>query len=1258
MSKLSRWKNQVKPQGIPRLDSSSDKYASVGQERLFFLQQLHGNSLFYQYGHLYKFPSSVDIHELERRFTDVLKNHEVLRSNYFLEKDRVKVSIDDLKPFELEKSSGSKEAFFLKTFDLEKDLLIRAKVFNKDTLAISMHHIVADRQSLNILNKVLFDEQSLVLGRDLDYFDFASWYNKNIDKAKDLDYWVDKLTPDLPTLNLPLDHARSLSPTYAGKTIEKKLSRELQSEIQKICTSQQLTMYVFLLGAFKLLLHKYSNQHDILVGTPISNRDSKELDDMIGFFNETIVLRSKISPNSTLYDFLLDLKKEFLNSLAHKNISFSSLVSEVNPHRIPGVNPIFQTMFLFNRDENILRYKNEIVSEEIVDLGISKFDMTLFTYEDAKGLSLRLEFSTELFEKSSAIAFLNDYESLLKVISDDPLQKIKELTVYPRAAEFLQKNRYDALDQNSVLELMDFSSKKKAVIYLDQSITYEELGRKSDKLAGRLLHLGLQENQFVGLYTRRSVEMIIGILAILKAGGAYLPLDPNYPEERINFMIEDAKCQLILSTRDQRFFNHNYIDINEDYDQETLNLLPTITKQNLAYLIYTSGSSGKPKGVSISHENLLYSTCARFKFYDSHPTTFILLSSFSFDSSVAGIFWTLCNGGELLLPPERIEQDIHAFAGLIEKHRVTHTLMLPSLYEVLLDFGEADRLRSLMNVVVAGEACSQKLVDKHFQKNPPCRLYNEYGPTEATVWCIAHEIMPGAMQVPIGKAIPFYQAYILDAQMQRVPPRVSGELYIGGPGLSQGYLNREDLTRDKFIEHKNFGRIYKTGDIAKSSLEGQIYFLGRADSQVKIRGHRVELEEIKNRMIQHSDSTEAEVIFKDGKLLAYSNAPVEGSLDLPDYMTPSHFVLLQDFPKLPNGKTDLKQLPMPKEGGGRKLIEAPRSEVEKTLLKIWKEVVKQDKISINDNFFDIGGDSLLSIQMVARARKEGISMLASSLFANQTIKKLARNIEESTRTEVGEIVVPLKKEGQSIPLFCIHGGGAHVFFYKPFAKYLKSDTPVYSFQPAGLDGETAMAGDIVEMASKYITEMKKIQPIGPYQILGTCFSNAVALEMANQLLSHGERVEKLFIIDSAPVHLFGNNERLQSQTFQRFFDMLKRGDFTRIKSKLSRRIFGQKRWTSPIKEATESDQILKTTISALNTMYANYDWKPFDGKIHFIRSSEFNGRKDKNYHLIQWNKLARSGVVVEVVHGHHLSLFQEPEVQGLANKISSMLVPK
>jgi amino acid adenylation domain-containing protein len=1254
MSKLSKWKNRDKSHGIPKLDSSIEKHASAGQERLFFLQQMHGDSLFYQYGHLYRFKSSVDPTEIERRFSDLLKNHEVLRSNYFLEGDKVKVKIRPEEHFKLENNAGSQHDFFQKTFDLNEDLLIRAKLFDKNTLALSMHHIIADRQSLHVINRVLFDGNH-EKANNVDYFDFAHWYNKQINNVEDLEYWSNKLSHNLTTLSLPLDHSRKQNPTYAGKTLEKKVDQKLLDRITELCTLYEVTMYVFLLGAFKLLLHKYAGQNDIIVGTPVTNRDRNELHGMIGFFNETIALRSKINTSFSFAEFLADLKKEFLDSLMHKNVSFSSLVSEVNPDRIPGVNPIFQTMFLFNRNEDALTYKDEIVEEEVVDLGISKFDVTLFAHEDAKGLSFRLEYSTELFEESSMERFFDDYEKVLYSITSDSYLKIADLTLYPISEESTNSDDYGSVQEDSILEIIDFSRKEKVVISLEGSLTYEELGRRSDAIASKLLDLGLKKNDFVGLYINRSVEMVVGIIAILKAGGAYLPLDPNYPEERIGFMKEDAGCDFILSTQELLDSDRDFVDINGYYDEQTENMLPKLTRDDLAYIIYTSGSSGIPKGVPISHGNLLYSTQSRFHFYGEHPGTFMLLSSFSFDSSVAGIFWTLCSGGTLLLPPERIEQNISSFAEFIAKYQVTHTLMLPSLYELLLDYSETQQLQSLKNVMVAGESCSHHVLEKHFLKIPECRLYNEYGPTEATVWCIAHEVRAVEKEVPIGKAIPFYQAYILDPQMKIVPPRVGGELYIGGPGLSKGYLNRADLTEEKFIEHKTFGRIYKTGDLAKKSIEGEIHFLGRADSQVKIRGHRVELDEIKNRILERSNASEVEVVFRDGKLLAYSNGDVESALDLPDYMTPSHVIMIEEFPKLPNGKTDLNRLPAPSISKNQENSEGPRTEVEKTLHHIWQEVLKQKEISINDNFFDIGGDSLLSIQMVAKARLEGIEMLASALFSHQNIKKLASHIEDNASSDESQIVVPLKKQGKGTPLFCIHGGGAHVFFYKPFAEHLRSDTPVYSFQPEGLDGKTQMSGNIVEMSSKYIAEMKKIQPNGPYQILGTCFSNAVALEMANQLLKGGDRVENLFIIDSAPVHLFGNKEEQGNQTIQRFLDMLKRGDFSRIKSKLSRRLFGQKQWNSPIKDATESDHVLKATISALNKMYADYDWKPFKGSIHFIRSSEFNARKDKNYHLVQWKKLAKDGLNVDVVEGHHLTLFQEPEVQGLASKVSDLL---
>lgn len=1874
---LNQWKNRkqktaVSTSIVPR-SLDAELQLSSGQERLCFLQQLYPNRPFYQYAHRYLISGRLHEDYLIQSFQGLMDRHEILRSNYEISKNNIQLKINKTYkiPFNtldisnLDEVTQNEQAeslsmeFALKTFDLNRDVLLRICLVKlseqKHILLLSIHHIIGDRASLLLLNQEVFaNYQSLVEKKeiqvtalDIQYPDFSIWQKEQKTKAVDIEYWKNQLAGELPILSVPNDFARQKNASYKGANIARKFSKSLSKDIAKLAKELATTPYNLLLSAFKILLYRYSNQTDILVGSPFSNRDKVALEKLIGFFNETLVLRTQINESWTFKDLVESLKTTTLKALEHKNLAFDELVRILNPERHDNINPLFQAMFLYNNMAAPAFNNIDLaIDDSSIDLGVSKFDLTLFVTEKEDYLETTMEFSTDLFLPEKIHKMLKHLENILSAVVKNINQKISHIPLLDVEETKLivsdwNQTKWDMPSYFSIHQLIEeFAIKQansSAVVFENDEITYAELNDRANCVAQELLKNNLQKGQYVGLYADRSTHLIVGLLAILKAGGAYLPLDPTYPADRIEYMVEDSGANIILS---QEGIKGNLVHLNAEVISIELSLnsnkgnsipLPEVNPSQTAYVIYTSGSTGKPKGVPIRHENLLHSTLSRFSFYPSNPSAFLLLSSFSFDSSIVGIFWTLCSGGKLVIPPRRIEQDIEKMATLISKHQVSHTLLLPSLYTVILNHAKSEQLQSLVNVMVAGEACPLSLIDKHFSILPTTELYNEYGPTEASVWCIAHQITGNEKRfVPIGKAIPNTQAYILDKYAQAVPVGVSGELFIGGLGLAKAYLNRPELTKEKFVTNPfdENSLLYKTGDLACFHEDGLIEFLGRVDHQVKIRGFRVEPEEIQKVILQHNLVLEAlvEVYTKktdhQKQLVAYISGIEESHLSdlkkylsakLPDYMVPAIMIPLDAFPRLPNGKLNRHQLPEPSQQFITKstTFVAPRKELEISLAEIWKTVLNLNKIGITDNFFALGGDSILSIQVVSRARDAGITLAANQLFEHQTIEALVLSIESKTdsisddqitkvidfkdrysltplqqaflfnskregldhgqlllefclegaiehdtfrkawllsceqhevmRTfinhetgkapiqiiaketkldwevlnwtskskqeqkiafsnlqkgainnkinlsaypnsrlklvclskndhvlvwvchhiyldgwscgiilkdalafyenlildreikfrntsnypsflnwkanqvntnaeqfweselkdfdypllfhndesnqipiaqfkdvkigltkedsielrafakrnqvslsslfqgvwamllsqyfdtkdvvygltvtgrfvdfpaieslsglfmnvipnrisidenisfsnwlkdiqksqgqknkfedssleeikrftkwptsielfdslfvfgnflkdgmKVGDLnvkdfkggfssaypltirvnpiaaidiqlrydqssisketihwfelalrnllqniqkietpliqnnfkqidlptkkyrlaslailtkvskhakvkskenyrapqteteltltkiwetlfnfspigskdnyfelggrsimaiqlfaeietqldtilppvtlikhptivqlaaiidkvepesatsstLVALRPTGDRAPLFCLHGGGAHVFFYQGLSKYLSKAQPVYSLQPVGLDGKTKRHQSIEEMASHYLKEIKKVQASGPYHILGTCFSNAVALEMGNQLLEAGEKIARLFIIDSAPVHLFGDDEDGKSKTFVRFADMLKRGDYSRIFSKIKRRFLPNKEQTPPVdtKEESASERNLRLTIESLNNMYAMYDWKPFDGQIHFIRSSEFHNRTDKKYHLTQWNKLAKKGVKLHVVEGHHTSLFEEPEVEGLSEKINECIV--
>ncbi|MEM9849434.1 MAG: amino acid adenylation domain-containing protein, partial [Bacteroidota bacterium] len=820
--------------------------------------------------------------------------------------------------------------------------------------------------------------------------------------------------------------------SFEGSYHEQNLPLELCAPIRNLSKDFGVTLYVFMLAAYKIMLQKYTDTYDIIVGSPISNRDQSSLEQQIGFFNETIALRTQLKETDSFRAIVAQVNQTTVEAFQHKNTPFEQIVKAVNPDRAQVVNPIFQVMFILHHVPKTPEFEGDLqLVHEPFDFGVCKFDLTLYVSDEGEQLRTLFEYAHDVFAVDTIARMQGYYQHILAQIVQNPEIKLADIELITPKEK--QQIAYDWND--TALPLADVPHlpallERMAVQYPDRkavsdskhSITYRVLNERANTIAHRLLENGLEANQIVGLLAERSVEMLVGIWGILKAGGAYLPIDPDYPKARTKFLLEDANLSIILTQaalKDSLPDDIQKLIVLDEADNKVgsaKQVAVNIQKDQLAYMIYTSGSTGKPKGVAISHANLIHSTLARQHYYPQSPTAFLLLSSFAFDSSVAGIFWTLCTGGHLVLPPKRIEQDVEALGDLIAKHQVTHTLLLPSLYNAVLNYIATAQLASLQTVVVAGEACTRALSHLHYQQLPNAKLYNEYGPTEASVWCTVHELQPEVTDrsVPIGRPIPNAKAYILNPQMQAMPVGVVGELYIGGLGIAQGYWQRAALTTERFLPNP-FGtsateKIYKTGDLARYRSDGTIDFLGRKDRQVKVRGYRIELEEVRHAIEQQSEVEAAVVIIhqpetgentqKNASLVAFVQAANDLNVSdlrdhlkdhLPNYMIPANFQLVDVFPKLPNGKIDVNALTEAYQATDNQTdqYEKPTSELEQALVDIWESVLKQQPIGVNDNFFEIGGDSILSIQIVARARKAGIVLASNAIFEHQSIAKLS-----------------------------------------------------------------------------------------------------------------------------------------------------------------------------------------------------------------------------------------------------------------------------
>jgi amino acid adenylation domain-containing protein len=831
-------------------------------------------------------------------------------------KANFEVTTFDVENLPAEKRLWEANALALKearrSFDLGRGPLVRITLIrlreDDHLMLITMHHIITDRWSMEVLYRELAKiYQALGTGLPaqadeprVQYADFASWQRSQMPDENHMAYWKKKLGGELPMLNLPSDYTRPVRPSFAGGLAERSFDRRLGTQLKDLAKTKGTTSFVLLLAAFKVLLYRYSRQEDILVGTPFSNRDRSSLENVIGFFNDTLVLRSDLSGDPRFVDLLEQVRQTVMEAFNYRNMPFELLVKTLAPERDLATNPIFQVMFLYDKASTNASFAPGLdVNVTPFDFGVSKFDLTLYVSEEEESFTAILEYARDIFAPATIERMHDHLEQLLQNIVADPESRVSSLSLLTDSERSQLLDGWNATATvmppiPAINMLFDKQvrdqPRKPALIFRDEMLGYEELSARADILSARLLKIGCQ-GSIIGLCTHRSVDMIVGILAILKAGAAYLPLDPEYPVQRLHYMVKDAAVKIILAQEGLaglfdgvdlivRTFEFN----PESPDTTVSPELRPITSEDLAYVIYTSGSTGKPKGVAVTHGNLVHSTLARESYYGEPPSSFLLLSSYAFDSSVAGIFWTLCTGGTLILAEHHIEQDMHRLADLVARHKVTHTLMLPSLYALMLQQAPSKKLASLEVVIVAGEACSSALCRNHLKILSTARLYNEYGPTEATVWCTVHKISQDDIlgPVPVGRPIANTQAYILDQLLQPVPVGVAGELFIGGDGVAWGYLNNHEQTSRAFIPNPfsqdPAQRLYRTGDLARFRANGLIDYLGRADQQIKIRGYRVELDEIREAILNVTGVRDAEVVIRDDESHSEGTTDESGQL--------------------------------------------------------------------------------------------------------------------------------------------------------------------------------------------------------------------------------------------------------------------------------------------------------------------------------------------------------------------------------------------
>ena len=1068
---------------------------SFAQQRLWFLDQLQPNSALYNIPMVLRLQGNLNQGALEQSLWSICDRHEVLRTNFVtingqptqvIQTTRETISVVDLQDLPIqeqaEKTQQLKQKQATQPFDLAKESLIRITLVvlseTEHLLLVCMHHIISDGWSIEVFihelttlyNAYPQNQPANLAPLPIQYADFAIWQRQWLQGdvlQTQLNYWQNQLADAPALLSLPTDHPRPAVQSFVGAYQEFSLSPALSQALTELSRKQGVTLFMTLLAAFDALLYRYTGSSDILVGTPIANRNRSEIEGLIGFFVNTLVLRTNLADNPSFSQLLTRVREVAMDAYAHQDLPFEMLVEALQPERDLSHTPLFQVAFVL---QNTPKSEIEMTGLTVTDLPLenttAKFDLTLAMVHTDDGLKGVWEYNTDLFDSGTIERLAGHFLNLLGGIVANPQARISQLPLLTESEtnQLLIEWNNTQVDYPQIKcihhlfeEQAELTPDAIAVVFENQQLTYTELNGRANQLAHYLQKLGVKSDTLVGICVERSLEMMVGLLGILKAGGAYLPLDPEYPQERLSFMLEDSQVKVLVTqaklVKSIPEHQAQLICLDTEWEKIAQNITSNpesaAKPENLTYIIYTSGSTGKPKGVLVNHSNVVRLFAATDSWYHFNPQdVWTLFHSYAFDFSVWEMWGALLYGGRLIIVPYLVTRSPESFLKLLCKEKVTILNQTPTAFRQLIQAEQAtDNDLSLRLVIFGGESLEinslQPWFDRHGDQFP--QLVNMYGITETTVHVTYRPLSRADVNSTasvIGRPLPDLQVYLLDKYLQPVPVGVPGEMYVGGAGVTRGYLNRPELTTERFIpslfENSNpqppTPKLYKTGDLARYLPDGNIEYLGRIDNQVKIRGFRIELGEIEAVIGQNEDVQSACVIARednpgDKRLVGYVVPQPEIILTideirqflkakLPDYMVPNAFVILEALPLTPNGKIDRRALPAPDLQGKGEYI-APRNPIEEKIAQIWAEVLKLERVSIEDNFFELGGHSLLATQVISRCQEAfEIALPLRYLFESPTIAQLSAVILKELQTGSGlklPAIVPLNRQ-DDIPL--------------------------------------------------------------------------------------------------------------------------------------------------------------------------------------------------------------------------------------------------
>ena len=1312
---------------------------SYAQQRIWFLHQLEGPSSTYNISVVLELAGTLDLEALDCALKEIVRRHEVLHSRLVLRGDEpiqvvtpervLPLSVIDLS----ECSDSSVEAPRLVRqetvfpFDLARDEPLRARLLRRGesvwTLLLTLHHGAADGWSIALI----FRELTLLYGAfkdgkpsplpelEIQYADYAVWQRgwfTEERRNRQLHYWQCHLAGAPDCLNLPTDRPRPPQESHRGGIVSFTVDAVLTVNLQELGRRQGVTLFMTLLAAWATLLFRYSGDEDLVVGSPVANRTQSSVENLIGFFVNTLALRADLSGNPSFLELLARLQHVCLDAYANQELPFEVLVEALGVTRNLAHAPLFQVLFVLqNTDQELPLLPDLKITRTDVESTTAKFDLTISITEGEGILAATLEYATDLFDRTTIERMSGHFIELLRSIIADPEQQISLLNLLsPEEKRRLLVDWNDTvapLPEGCVHHFFEeqaaLTPDATAVIFEDEILTYGELNVRANQLAHVLINWGVVPDTPVAIALERSTEMIVALLAILKAGGAYLPLDPEYPVERLAFMLEDSGSRIILTKEKQRCLlpevqrllcldNESLViarqpDRNPDH---------TVTTDNLAYIIYTSGSTGKPKGCLIEHRSVVRLVKNTNYFRVSSSDIFLQFAPISFDAATFEVWGALLNGTRLAVFPPHMPSP-RALGAFIQSRGITILWLTAVLFNHMVD-EELDRLVGISQLLAGGDILSVPHVRKYLRSLPFGHiLINGYGPTENTTFTCCHCMDASSVItefVPIGRPISNTTVFILDARQQLVPRGVPGELYIGGAGLARGYLNRPELTAEKFIPNPFSDlpgdRLYKTGDLARYRADGNIEFLGRMDYQVKIRGFRIELGEIEAALTSYPGIREAVVIVKsyngDKRLVAYvvsatEQQPSVGDLRafakslLPDYMLPTAWVFLPTLPLTPNGKIDRKELPEPEVfadsyNSSGDPDETPQNLLEQHLLRLWHKALGHSDFGIHANFFSRGGHSLIAARLTSEIEQLiGHKVPIASFFHAQTVASMAALLRRHEGTPAWSSLVPLQSEGEKTPLFALHGWGGDAYWAVHLAQKLAPDRPVYGLQAIGLDGKTPHHTSIDAMAEHYATQIRSRQPNGPYHLIGCSVGGWLAYAVADHLLRQGGTIGLIVLLDThanANIHKWLNlNEWLELGSVRVSYHVNKLrhrpegGRRAYLKKHLVSRLFYAKILLRKPEQSPEIETINKArfahqdspdVMDHTSTVVTFYRPPRLDLELSFVTT-----KKTKTRMFLFWYYYARRGVKVYRLLDNHYDYHSSYSAEPLAALLKELL---